>query len=118
MSGASLATKDSVDPLIHKPYLEELASAYVPAGIARNDPRVSPLVSDLRGFVPSLIQVGSHETLLDDATRLAHALGAVDVEVTLEVWPEMIHAWALWNAHLELGRRALAQAGQFMRRYL
>jgi acetyl esterase/lipase len=118
MSGASLATKDSVDPLIHKPYLEELASAYVPAGIARNDPRVSPLVSDLRGFVPSLIQVGSHETLLDDATRLAHALGAADVEVTLEVWPEMIHAWALWNAHLEPGRRALAQAGAFMRRYL
>ena len=118
MSGASLATKESVDPLIHKPYLEELASAYVPEGIPRNDPRISPLFADLRGFVPALIQVGSHETLLDDATRLAHALGAADIPVTLEVWPEMIHAWALWNAHLEPGRRALLQAGDFMRRYL
>lgn len=118
MSGASLATKESVDPLIHKSYLEELASAYVPAGIARGDPRISPLFSDVHGFVPALIQVGSHETLLDDATRFAHALGAADVPVTLEVWPQMIHAWSLWNAHLEPGRRALTQAGDFMRRYL
>ena len=33
MSGDTLATKDAVDPLIHKGYLEELASAYLPAGI-------------------------------------------------------------------------------------
>lgn len=118
MSGASLATKESVDPLIHKSYLEELASTYVPAGIARGDPRISPLFSDVRGFVPTLIQVGSHETLLDDATLFAHTLGVADVPVTLEVWTEMIHAWALWNAHLEPGRSALIQAGEFMRRYL
>ena len=30
MSGASLATKGAVDPLIHKDYLEELAHAYLP----------------------------------------------------------------------------------------
>ena len=32
MSGSTLASKDGVDPLIHKPYLEELADAYLPAG--------------------------------------------------------------------------------------
>src|SRR5208283_4179311 len=58
MSGATLATKDSVDPLIHKAYLEELAAAYVPAGIDRKDPRVSPLFADLKGLPPVLIQVG------------------------------------------------------------
>lgn len=118
MSGASLATKDALDPIIHKGYLGELADAFAPAGIARNDPRISPLFSDLRGFPPTLVQVGSHETLLDDATRFAAAAGAADVEVTLEVWPEMIHAWPLWNAHLEPGCRALAQAGAFIRRYM
>src|SRR5271168_22792 len=35
MSGSTLATKDAVDPLIHKPYLEELADAYLPAGADR-----------------------------------------------------------------------------------
>jgi acetyl esterase/lipase len=118
MSGASLATKNAVDPLIHKPYLAELADAYLPARMDRKDPRVSPLFADPKGLPPTLIQVGSAETLLDDSVRFAGALGAADVPVTLEVWPDMIHAWSLWNARLEPGRRALANAGAFMRCYL
>jgi monoterpene epsilon-lactone hydrolase len=113
MSGSTLTTKDAVDPLIHKGYLEELAAAYVPAGMDRKDPRVSPLYSDLKGFPPTLIQVGAAETLLADATRFATAAGAADVAVTLEIWPHMIHAWQMWNAHLDAGRRALASAGAF-----
>ena len=30
----------------------------------------------------------------------------------------MIQAFPVWNAHLEPGRRALMQAGAFMRRFL
>jgi len=117
MSGPSLADKDAVDALIHKPYLEELANAY--AGAAdRRDPMISPLFADLHGFPPTLIQVGSAETLLDDAVRFARAAGAVDVPVTLQVWPHMIHAWMMWNAKLAEGREALVQAGAFMRRWV
>jgi epsilon-lactone hydrolase len=115
MSGLTLATKAAVDPLIHKEYLEELAAAYLPAGMDRKDPRVSPLYGDLEGLPPALVQVGSAEALLDDAVRFAGAAGAADVSVTLEVWPDMIHAWPLWNAQLEPGRRALMQAGEFIR---
>jgi epsilon-lactone hydrolase len=118
MSGATLSTKAAVDPLIHKEYLEELAHAYLPDGMNRRDPRVSPLYADLGGLPPTLIQVGSAETLLADSTRFAAAAGAADVPVTLEVWPHMIHAWALWNARLEPGRRALASAGAFFRRWM
>ena len=118
MSGSTLATKDSVDPLIHKGYLGELADAYLPGGLDRKDSRVSPLYADLRGFPPTLIQVGSDETLLADATRFAAAAGAADVAVTLEIWPHMIYAWPLWNAHLEPGRRALARVGAFVRAHL
>jgi epsilon-lactone hydrolase len=115
MSGATLETKDTVDPIIHKTYLDELADAYVPPLIDRRDPLISPLFASLRGFPPVLIQVGSAETLLSDATRLAEAAGSADVEVTLEIWPHMIHAWPVWNAGLEDGRRALAKAGEFIR---
>jgi acetyl esterase/lipase len=118
MSGATLVSKDAVDPLIHKGYLEELAAAYVPSGVDRKDPRISPLYSDLKGCPPVLIQVGSAETLLSDATRLAEAAGAADVAVTLEIWPHMTHAWHMWNAHLDAGRRALADAGGFLKRHL
>jgi len=118
MSGSTLASKDAVDPIIHKGYLNELADAYLPAGIDRKDPRASPLYADFRSFPPILIQVGSAETLLDDATRFAAVAGAADVPTTLEVWPHMIHAWHLWNAHLEPGRRALVRAGAFIREHL
>ncbi|WP_424361732.1 alpha/beta hydrolase [Methylocystis parvus] len=114
MSGETLASKDAVDPLIHKAYLEELASAYVPTGVDRKDPRVSPLYADLKGLPPMLIQVGSDETLLADSTRFAAAAGAADIPVTLEVWPHMIHAWMMWNARLADGRRALEHAGRFI----
>jgi len=118
MSGATLATKDAVDPLIHKAYLEELADAYAPPPIDRRDPLVSPLFGDLTGFPPVLIQVGSDETLMSDATRLAEAVGIADVAVRLEIWPHMIHAWPLWNAALEDGRLALAGASEFVREWL
>ena len=115
LSGSTLATKEAVDPLVHKAYLKELANAYLPAGMDRKDPRVSPLYADLKGLPPLLIQVGSAETLLADATRFAAAAGAAEVAVRLEIWPQMIHAWPLWNARLEPGRRAIANAGAFIR---
>ena len=90
----------------------------MPAPLDRNDPRSRRSSPTSRGFPPTLIQVGSDETLLDDATRLAAAAGAADVAVTLEIWPRMIHAWPLWNARLADGRRALELAGEFMRRWV
>lgn len=118
LSGSTLVTKDAVDPIIHKAYLAELVEAYLPPDIDRTDPRVSPLYADLRGLPPTLIQIGACETLLDDSTRFAAVAGAANVAVTLEIWPDMIHAWPMWNAHLEPGRHALANAGEFIRRHL
>jgi monoterpene epsilon-lactone hydrolase len=118
LSGATLATKDAVDPIIHKAYLAELVDAYLPTEIDLKDPLVSPLYADLKGFPPTLIQVGACETLLEDSTRFAAVAGSANVAVTLQIWPDMIHAWPMWNAHLEPGRRALEMAGEFIRRQL
>ena len=114
MTGASLDEKADIDPLISKPYLKELAAAYL-AGTDPANPLVSPLRADLAGLPPLLVQVGSAETLLDDAVRLARRAGAADVRINLEIWPHMIHAWHLWAAQLKDGRRALASAGAFIR---
>lgn len=114
MSGATMQTKTAVDPLIQGPYLHELAAAYLQG----RDPRlplVSPIHADLRGLPPLLIQVGSDETLLDDAIRLAGVAAAADLRTTLQVWPHMIHAWHLFYSQLGDGRRALAEMGAFVR---
>jgi monoterpene epsilon-lactone hydrolase len=117
MTGTSLAETADVDPLIQKPYLEELATAYL-AGTDAAEPLVSPLRADLHGLPPLLVQVGSAETLLDDAVRIARQAAVADVPVTLEVWPHMIHAWHLWAAQLTDGRRAITSAGSFIRAHL
>ena len=114
MTGASIDTKDAVDPLIHRAYLEMLAEAYLSGGGSRTDPLVSPLLADLSGLPPILIQVGSAETLLDDAVRMAGRIGACDGEVRLSIYPHMIHAWPIWYHRLADGRRALAEAGAFL----
>ena len=112
--GGSMSTKAAVDPLIQKPYLMELADAYLHGADPRM-PAASPIYADPRGLPPLLIQVGSAETLLDDALRLAGVAGAADVRVTLEVWPDMFHAWHLFYQQLAMGRLALAQVGAFFR---
>jgi len=113
MTGDSLADKAAVDPLIQRDYLHSLAQAFL-AGHDPDDPLVSALHADLSGLPPMLVQVGSAETLLDDAVRVTRALGAADVEVRLEIWPHMIHAWHLWAARLAEGQAAIAAAGGFI----
>ncbi|MEP9350615.1 alpha/beta hydrolase [Xanthobacter sp. KR7-225] len=118
ITGASIAEKDAADPLIHRGYLQELADAYLAGGTRPDDPRVSPLYGDLAGLPPALIQVGTAETLLDDAVRLARRLAIADGRAVLSVWPNMIHAWPIWHARLADGRAALAEMGAFVRRHL
>lgn len=118
MTGASMDSKDAVDPLIHRPYLQQLAEAYLAGGTSPRSPLVSPLHADLTGLPPILIQVGSCETLLDDSVRLAGRLAAGDVKVRLSVYPQMIHAWPIWYHRLTEGRRALTEAGAFISRWI
>jgi monoterpene epsilon-lactone hydrolase len=114
MTGATMETKAAVDPLIQAPYLRELAALYL-NGQDPRQPMASPLHADLGGLPPLLIQVGSDETLLDDAIRLAGVAAAANVRTSLQVWPRMIHAWPLFYAQLADGRRSLAEMGAFVR---
>lgn len=116
-SGETMQSKASVDPMISKPYLLELAQAFA-GSVDFADPRISPQFADLSGLPPLLIQVGSDETLLDDAVALAGRVGAAGVPVTLEVWPDMIHAFPMFFPQVAASRRATEQAGAFLRRHL
>lgn len=114
MSGESMASKAATDPMIQKDYLQEIGGAYLGGADPRN-PLASPLYADLANLPPLLIQVGTAETLLDDAVRLAGRAGDADLCATLETYPDMIHVWHLFHPQLTAGRRALASAGAFIR---
>jgi monoterpene epsilon-lactone hydrolase len=61
----------------------------------RHDPLVSPLYADLNGFPPIYLQAGADETLVDESRMLAARAQRADVEVKLEIYPEMLHTFQM-----------------------
>jgi len=116
-TGASMQSRSAVDPIVQREPLLQMAQLYL-GGASARDPLASPLYASLRGLPPLLVQVGEAETLLDDATRLSERARAAGVEVTLEVWPEMIHVWHLFAPLLPEGAKAVDGVGAFMRERL
>lgn len=112
--GESMESKAAADPSVQKPGILEMARLYL-GGADPRSPLAAPLYADLTGLAPLLIQVGAAETLLDDAVRLAQTAGAADVFVDLQIWPEMVHVWPLYWPELKAGKRALDDAGAFVR---
>ena len=94
--------------------LEACARAYTTEA-ERRDPRASPLFAELSGLPPLLVQAGDAEAILDDATRIAHLSRRAGVETTLEVWPDMIHAWHIFASFVPEGDQAIARVGEFVR---
>ena len=113
LSGDSMKSKATVDPALTPAGLGLRAADYAGGDLA--DPLVSPVFADLTGLPPLLIQAGSHEILLDDATRLAVHAAAADVQVTLEVTPGVPHVFQAFAALLDEAGAALNSAGAFIR---
>ena len=92
-TGESAVTRSDRDPMVTADDLTRIAGVFLgPDGDAA-DPYASPLEGDLSGLPPLLIHCGDDEVLLSDSERLAHKARTSGVDVTLEVWPEMIHVW-------------------------
>ncbi len=117
LSGDSISAKAAVDPALTPEGLRRRALDYAAADDRRAE-LVSPIFADLTGLPPLLIQAGSHEILLDDATRLAARAAAADVAVRLEVTPGVPHVFQGFAAMLDEGDAALTSAGEFMRTHL
>jgi monoterpene epsilon-lactone hydrolase len=114
--GESMTTKDSVDPMVHKEGLLGMAKAYL-GGKNPRTPLAAPLYAELAGLPPLLIQVGTSETLLDDASRLAERAKKAGVNVTYEPWQNMIHVWQLFAPMLDEGQQAIEKIGAFVRKH-
>jgi epsilon-lactone hydrolase len=115
----SFETMAERDPMVTREGLDTMAAAF----LGDTDPRAelaSPLfATDLGGLPPVLIEVGEHEVLLDDATRLADRLRDAGGAVTLTVWPEMIHVFqAFPGAVIPEVDQSVAAIGSFLARHL
>jgi acetyl esterase/lipase len=114
--GESMTTKAGVDPIVQKAGIAQMAAAYL-GGKDPRTPLAAPLYADLSGLPPLLIQVGTAETLLDDASRLAERAKKAGVKVTYECSEDMIHVWHLFAPLLEEGQQAIDRIGEFVREH-
>ena len=79
----------------------------------RHDPLVSPLLADLSGLPPALVQVGTYDPLIDDSVGLAAGLQRAGVSVNLRLYPGGVHGFDRF--HTALAAEANAAAAAFVR---
>ncbi len=113
-TGNSMATRAAQDPMVQKDVLLWMAGMYLNGKDAKT-PLAAPLHADLRGLPSILVQAGTAETLLDDATRIAEKLHAAGGDVRLAVWPNMLHVFPLFAPILSEGRDGCLEIGAFIR---
>ena len=113
-TGNSITVRAAQDPMVQKDGLLWMAGMYLNGKDAKT-PLAAPLHADLKGLPPILVQVGSAETLLDDATRIAEKLHTAGVEVRLAVWPNMLHVFPFFAPILSEGREGCLEIGAFIR---
>jgi epsilon-lactone hydrolase len=113
-TGESMVTRADADPMIDRAMALEIVQLFLGDG-DRRDPHAAPLHGDLTGLPPLLIQVGDAEVLLDDSVRLADTARAAGVDVTLEVWPEMVHVFQASAGFVPEADAAIARIAEFCR---
>jgi acetyl esterase/lipase len=94
LSGASLHEKAAIDPILTPEYIVQVRDEYT-AGADVRSPFVSPLLGDFTDFPPTLIQVGDHEILFDDAKSLADKMERQGANVRFEVYEDMWHVFQM-----------------------
>jgi acetyl esterase/lipase len=115
-SGESVTTRADIDPWFNPEDLPVVARYYCPDETEWRNPLVSPVFANVAGLPPMLIQVGDHEILLSDSTRLANKLAKAGVDVELEVWPEMWHVFQFFVGKMPESRQAIVKIGDYIRR--
>ncbi|MBD2859453.1 alpha/beta hydrolase [Spongiibacter sp. KMU-158] len=106
-------TRAGDDPWLSLDTLKVWAAAYL-GDLPADTPACSPLLADLNGLPPALIQVGDCEILLDDSIELNRKFQASGVDSTLHVYPNMWHIFFLQAGILEQADAAIAEIGQFL----
>jgi acetyl esterase/lipase len=117
-TGESYESRKRFDPMVRRHLIQMQARTYLAGKGDLRNPLAAPLHADLSGLPPLLIQVGDHETLLDDSRAFAEKARAASVDVTLEIWDEMIHVFQLFADELEEARRAIHRIGAFLREHV
>lgn len=110
----SYTTRADADPMITQSGIAEVAQMYHGPADPK-EPLVSPVFANLSGLAPLCIQVGDAEVLLNDSTELAERAQAAGVDVSIEVWDDMVHVWPAFYPILPEGAQAIDKMSAFLK---
>lgn len=114
LTGPSIDARGDYDPLFSRPNMEETAELYLGGADPRNE-LASPVLADLTGLPPLLVQVGSAEVLLDDSLRLVARAAEQEVDVSLDVIAGAPHVFQYFEGLLPEADEALDHAATFVK---
>jgi len=77
-------------------------------------PVASPLLGDLSGLPPILVQASEAEMLLDDARRYVYKACASGTRAKLQTWTDMVHIWQIFDPHLPQAGEAWQEIREFI----
>jgi acetyl esterase len=105
--------------LLEMATLEADLALYLPAGVERGDPRISPLRAvKFAGLPAAIIHTAEFDPMRDEGNAYAAKLVAAGVAVEHVCHDGMIHNFQALGAVLPQGRRVLSQIGEQVRRAL
>jgi acetyl esterase/lipase len=78
------------------------------------DPKISPLLGDLAGLPPILVQASEIEILRDDGRRYVNKAIASGVDATLQLWAKMPHVWQIFHPDLPEADQAFNEIKAFI----
>ena len=122
-SGASLGGNLDSDPML-KPFMKPLTRlprfikswyVYWTYRVRPCSPVVSPLLGDLSGLPPTLVQASEAEMLLDDARRYVYKACASGSPAKLQTWSDMVHIWQIFDPQLPQAAEAWDEIGKFLK---
>ena len=116
-TGESMSSKADADPMVGREGLLEMARLYLGEADPKT-PTAAPLHADLAGLPPLYVQVGTAETLLDDATRIAERARAAGVQIELEPFEDLVHVFQAFAPHVPESLEAIEKLGAFLKRQL
>jgi acetyl esterase len=115
-SSASWRELGTGEYILSLPQMLEWYDAYLPRGINRADPKVSPLFqTNLAGIAPALVVTADHDPLRDEGNEYSAKLKAANVPVDHTCWPGMIHDLALLAGVIDAGKVLIDQTASALR---
>ena len=118
VSTESFASNWPKEAFFYREVVLALANSFLgPDGDPR-DPFANPLQADLAALAPSYIQVGGHETLLDEGRQLAERLREAGVEARFEVFEAQQHTFQMAAGRAPEADEAIRKLAEWVRPHL